>query len=249
MTEATTFEGPHQYLSALRQHVLGPLRDAIEIAEQEYREVENEQTAFEEFAARVSAVPTVSAPTQTLPIESTSGESPLQRAAELRAAYRETVMAVPHYTDVYDETIGESLVAEFGPELAELFEPANGISFTAYHKDALVTAAEQSATERGEFHDTLSTERASLGSLCQDLEALLNEFDTNIVPAWYRQRFIERLDDVLQTRQSVLDKRTSVAYLDGHNLCEYLYSEGPWTYPVLTAVARLLDSVVFQERD
>ncbi len=57
----------------------------------------------------------------------------------------------------------------------------------------------------------------------------------------------ERCESVAADRQAALARRvTDGNTLDGHALCEYLYQEADWTYPVLTATTTLaadLDAV------
>lgn len=249
MAELSTQDGPRQYLHILRQHVLDPLSTGKSIAARERDEVDAEREAFEQFAAAIAEVPTISPTAPGRPMGNMISEAPTQKSDDLRAAYRETVMSVPHYDDVYDETIEENLVAEFGPEFAELFEPAGGPSFTDHHKETLIAAAEQNAEERADFCNTLDSEIDSLRSMHRGLTTLLDELDTNIVPGWYQRQFEDQLEGILHDRQSILGSRSSITYIDRHNLCAYLYDDEFWTYPGLTAVARLLDSIVVQDSD
>lgn len=248
MSQITVQNDSRQYLHTFRQHVLDPLSTAEARTEEEREEVDAERDAYEQFAARVAEIPTDSSKPAAPVVKNVLRERSPRHSEALREAYRETVMAVPHYDGVYDETLEEHVLTEFGPELTELFQPLAGISFTEHHRDTLVAAAEQRARDRAEFCDALDSEAESLGSLRRDLETLLDEFDTSIVPAWYREQFDDKLGDVLHARQAILNTR-SLSCLDGHNLCEYLYDETSWTYPVLTAVARLLDSIVVQDEN
>lgn len=243
MTETTPHHGSRQYLHILRQHVLEPLSTAERKAKQERDEIDLESEAFEQFATLVEEISTDS-PKVTVPaVRNVIDEPSSKKTGKLRKAYRDTVMNVPHYDDVYGEGITENLTAEFSPELAGLLQPNSGISFTAHNKDALIAAAEQSAEERSEFRDSLESELDSLELMKGKLTMLLENLDSSIVPAWYYQEFDDQLGTILRTRQSTLGSRSSPSHLDGHDLCEYLYSDESWTYPVLTAVGRLLDSV------
>ncbi|WP_444542728.1 DUF7260 family protein [Halomicrobium urmianum] len=60
-----------------------------------------------------------------------------------------------------------------------------------------------------------------------------------------QQQFEERVEDILSVRQSTLNTRPSLPHLDRHDLCECLYSEESWTYPVLIAARHLLNSIAF----
>lgn len=249
MAELTTQGGSRQYLKILRQHVLDPLSTAKSITKRERDEVDSEREAFEQFATAIVEVPTISPETSGPPTGNVLSKAPIQKSDDLSKAYRETVMAVPHYDDTYGEALEENLVAEFGPELAELFQSTGDPSFTDYQKESLVVAAEERARNRAEFCNTLDSEIDSLESFYRDLSSLLDELDTSVVPAWYHQQFEDQLEDMLHARQSTLSSRSSMAHIDRHNLCAYLYDDEFWTYPGLTAVARLLDSVVVRDRD
>jgi len=74
---------------------------------------------------------------------------------------------------------------------------------------------------------------------------VLDELDSTIVPAWYRQQFHDNLLAIIETRQAQLEER-SIPQLDGHDLCESLYHDEPQTYPVLMAIARLRDCVTIR---
>ena len=243
MSEITSHCSSRQYLHILRQYVLEPISTAKRSAEQERDEIDLESEAFEQFTTRIEEISAGPPKETVLPARNIINQSPPKNTCKLRSAYRDTVMAVPHYDDVYGETIAENLSAEFGPELAELLQPNSGISLTDHNKNALIVAAEKSVQERTEFSDSLETEVDSLESMNQKLTALLDNLDSSIVPSWYRQEFDDQLGEILRTRQSTLGGRSSLSHLDGHDLCEYLYSDESWTYPVLTAVGRLLDSV------
>lgn len=168
-------------------------------------------------------------------------------AAALQEGYEETVMAVHHYDHVYGESIEDNASAEFGPDLASLLSSETPTTFTQSHKKLLVAAAKQRARDRDEFCDRLDAELHSLGSRRNDITTILNNLDTSIVPVWYREQFENEIRQLLRTRQSALGSQSSVPYLDEHSLCAYLYAEESWTYPILTATARLLDSVSVPE--
>jgi hypothetical protein len=234
--------GPREYLSSLRQHVREPIVSAIERAQRERREVEAEREAFETFVDRVADLPTVSAvstepaPPAMLPRPRTGADS-----ETLRRVYRETVMDVPHYEAVYDEPVTMNVRAELGPEVASLFE-STAATLSPTQQGAVLSAAREAATAREEFCDTLEAEVTSLRTGRDDLGAILDQLDSTTVPAWYSQQFRDELLSIITTRQTQLTERP-LSSLDRHNLCEWLYGDGKETYPVLVAVARLLDCV------
>lgn len=243
MAELEPRPGPRQYLSILRRHVLEPVLTAESIAERERTEVADERDALEAFADRVEAIAPVSPRPPALRAGSVATEAVGSQTETLRREYEETVLAVPHYDDEYAESVAENAVAEFGPELGSLLSTTSRTSFTESHKGALVAAVSQRASERDEFCDRVDAEMRSLASVRHDLTRVLDDLDTSIVPVWYRDQFEEQVGEILRTRQSTLGARSTASYHDRHSLCAYLYPDEPWTYPALTAVARLLDSV------
>lgn len=247
MAELNANHAARQHLYVLHRHVLGPLSTAEVVAEQEREEVGTERAAFDEFGDRIAKLSAVTADRQAVPLGAPAPESRDRRTADLREAYEETVMAVPHYDDVYGETLEENVTVEIGAEFAQLFRVDSSASFSPHHKHLLVKAADKQVRERADFCEALETEIDSLQSTHAELSALLDTLDNSIVPGWHREQFMADVDSIQASRQATLFSRSLPAGYDGHTLCGYLYGDEPWTYPGLTAVARLLDSVVVQE--
>lgn len=246
MADLDTRPGPREHLHALRKYVRKPVSGALERAERECREIDDEREAFEALAERVADLRTASTPARPVP----SVSAPVPRSGadgeDLREAYRETVMAVPHYEAVYDEPLVTNARAEFGPDIGSLFASETTSRLLPAQQQTIVSAARQAAADRAEVCETLEDEITSLRSLRGEITAVLDELDSTVVPSWYYPQFQESLLSIITTRQSQLDERT-LSHLDGHNLCESLYEDQPQTYPVLMAVARLVDCVAVKE--
>lgn len=247
MSELNTSTGARQHLYILRRHALGPLSTAEMLTEKERDEVVTERDAFQEFANRVAKLSAVTADRREIPLGNPTNETANQRTAELRQAYEETVMSVPHYDDAYGETLEENVIVEFGAEIAEVFRVDSSVSFSPRHKKLLADVAEKRVRDRDDFCDRLASEIASVQSTHAELSALLDTLDNSVVPAWHSQEFLDRLDAIQESRQSTLFSRSLPSGYSGHTLCGYLYADEPWTYPGLTAVARVIDSVVIPE--
>lgn len=244
MVRADTVESSRRYLSTFRTHVLDPVTTAVKRAERERRELETEREAFEAFATRIREIPAVQATAVPSPGSPALCETTSDHHDLLRDAYEETVMDVSHYDSVYGESIGENVVAEYGPEFASLFDPSNGVSFTDTHQEALVEATHCRIEERTWFSSALANEVSSLRTARRTLESTLDALDSTVVPDWYHDQFRTRIDDLLEERQTDIGSHPPLSRFDGHDLCEYLYADEPWSYPVLTAIGRLLDSVL-----
>ncbi|GGN88682.1 DUF7260 family protein [Haloarcula pellucida] len=229
------------YLQSFRQYVLSPVTTALEVVEREEAEVEAEAEAFDAFADAVEDIPTAG-PQAWQPV---SFHTPRQECKQLERvcdAYRETVMSVPHYDEVYGESLVENVMLELGEEMAEGLRTKQG-GFTAPYKQALVRTARDTASERRRFFDTLADEADSLSDAKQSLSDLVVELDGMSVPQWYESTFTETLDGVVATRQAHLDRQESLPGENRTSLCSLLYDDEPWTFPVLTAATRVRDII------
>lgn len=231
-------------LRILRQHVLDPLATAECILEHEHTEVTVERDAFVQFTERLATIdPVTTHPGKNQARPVGSRDPSADRLERVRAAYRETVMSVSHYDGVYGESLVEHVTGECGRDLAAGLHAETSVSFTPAYKTGLRTAAAKAAQERNVFLDTLDREAASLATARSDLTELLAQLDTTTVPEWHREPFAAQLERVVQDRQETIQTRQTMPRLENHALCEYLYQDPPWTFPVLTAVTRVREAV------
>lgn len=233
-----------QFLRALRQHVLGPLATAERTLTAERTEVTAERDGFEAFAERLATIDPVSTPPVSGPSPPMGGrDATVDRLDRVRTAYRETVMSVSHYDDVYGESLVEHVAAECGEDLAAGLRPETSVSFTSAYKIGLRSAAAHAAQERRLYLETLDRETTSIETARSELTELVDQLDTTTVPEWHRGQFSARLETVAQDRQETIRTRRTGQFLEGHALCQYLYQDTSWTYPVLTAVARIREAM------
>ena len=229
-------------VSVLRGHVLNPLTDAQTVVQREATEIDTERKAFDQLAQRVTTIETVPDLRPEPQAHTLRVESQLQATDQLREAYRETVMNVPHYENVYGESLETNVAAELPPEVAVLFqEPADQI--TPDQKTRIRAAATNARTSRETLATNLADEQESLATACDELDAVITQLNEPHVPGWYTAQFEATLTNTIQIRQEILDDRPNRSRSDGHDLCHYLYADQGWTYPVLTAVARLRSAV------
>lgn len=244
MAEATSRYSPHRFLDALHQYVRSPLYTASSSVRQEQDELAAERRAFADFAERLATLTVdrepVRQPTSTnLRVHT----RPTDSIADVRAAYRETVMAVLHYDRVYDESLLEHVSGELGPELAQSITTERTLPLTASLRNALQLETQHAIQSRRAFNATLDAEHDSIERARGELLALVRELDSTTIPNWYRDAFVDRLDAIAADRQETLQERSPIPYLERDALCAYLYAEHPWRYPVLTAVTRVRESV------
>lgn len=227
----------------LQRYVLAPIAVAESVLDQEYEELDAERRTFEEFRRRVVTIETVSGTSTASGTRAPLLENRSSAVERVRSAYRETVMDVDHYDDVYGESLVEHAAAELSVEIAAGLQRVPHVQFTRLYKRALLTAVDDAVDQRETFGAILDGERESLTQCRGALFVLLEGLDGTRVPAGVGPDFRDSLDDIARQRQETFTSRTASPRTDGHDLCNYLYADQCWTYPVLTAVTRLRGTV------
>jgi hypothetical protein len=152
-------------------------------------------------------------------------------------------MSVDHYDEVYGEPLIENIAAELFDEIAAGLRRDQHLQFTPLFKRRLTAAVDSTIDQRESFCAILTGERDSLARSRDGLQAILDELDGTRVPATNETDFTDALDEIASQRQETFAGRTASPRTNGHDLCAYLYGDCLWTYPVLTAVTRLLGAV------
>ncbi len=238
-----------------------PATDGLEAARRcvrrERRRTVDEREAFEAFARRVADAETA-APPQARAGATLVGGGRVGTDA-VRRAYRETVMSVPHYAEEYGDELGESVAAEFGPELAAGLD--DGV-LTERLQHAVVAAARRAYADRDAFLDRLDAEAASLADAAERLEAVHGELaghqrefageSYGALEALHRRLGVlaEICDAVAADRQAHLrEHRDDLGLPEAvPDLPSYLYGDLEPDYPVLAAVAATADRVTDARR-
>lgn len=242
---------------------LGYVRRAREECENERARTRAERVAFAEFADRVRELePTLASvgdgyPGETL-VRANAADNRLRRVQD---AYRETVMAVPHYDAEFGEPLELNMTAELGSSVA----PAvlDGQGFTPQLQQALVTKSEGACRQRLSLEDRIDDEAATLAtaedafeSVRADLERLnetpLSERSFEDLERTYRRLAALEAEchDVVDPRQA--DVRAEMQDVDDEgpaNFYHYLYDPLDVDYPVLAAGASLLEAVETAKRN
>lgn len=240
-----------RYRVSVREHVREPLRAARTRLEREEGELHAERVAFERFAEKVATI----TPSATSGQAATIGQPVVaggpatvtddhagEKRGEVREAYRETVMAVDHYEAVYDEPLLVNVAGELSSDIAESLRDDTGVALTEQLRAMIRAAATDAAERRVEFRTRVDEERESIEDARETLRDIVDALDSSGLPAWYRPAFEDELDELARRRQRRLQSRAAYRR-DGHDLCAYIYADEEWTYPVLTAIARLRNSV------
>ncbi len=236
------------------------LPKALEACERERDRTRTEARAFGRFARRLDRIdtaapaatvrePAAGPRTTTLVRPPDAGEG----IRAVREAYRETVMAVPHYEEEYDEPLAENVAAEFDPDAAAAL--AAGDRLTPQVEAALSQAATDAREGREELIASLDAEIASLedrGEAISELERSLGRLDDRPLPDQSFDELRERwgevdrlrteLEGVLADRQDEIRSGRTLrgGFPDPWTMYAYFYQSIPTTHPVLREGTRLL---------
>lgn len=236
--------------------IVGNVPRALDAVREEQTRTRAERDAFDTFVAEVEAIPAseelsmVGDRTAVVRTAVTTED----RCEEVREAYEETVMAVAHYREEYDDTVTESMAGELGPDVTAAV--ASGRTLTPVLKEGLLHAATQCRDERETFLTTLETERTALGEARETLETVARRLEgvtTSLPSERSLEEIIETVDELDEAErdcEALIDERQHQR-TDGHasidaprstlpDLCAYLYQPLPVTYPVLADATDLL---------
>lgn len=250
--------------------VLDEAREALRV---ERRRVADEREAFRVFRGRVESIssetvrPVGSPDTATIagrggPVgvpggtgaRSTGSETTIGPGlVDVRNAYTETVMSVPHYEDEYDDTYERSVAEEFGPELAYALTRSSGF-YTEYERP-LFGAIDDAVDERETLLERIDVEIGSLDWTASRLASIRGEIaalgrevpegDFGALDACRARTavLVKRCDRIAARRQRVLASHVRDLRLgdDDIDLSSYLYQDLSVTYPVLAAVGTIGD--------
>lgn len=225
----------------------GCIRDAVDAIDDERAFTEAEREAFETFAAEVESMSVRTGPTSGANAAVLAGR---QRNAvaigEIREQYRETVMSVPGYDDVYDEELTENVAAEFNEELATVLD--DGVQFTRPLQELLVRQSSNSALERERHLEALAVERRSVANARSRLTEIEPLFERTDPVRLHHASFDELLEyeaclgdataeceQLLEDRQHEIhtNNRPARGRSTGTFLQEYLYRSLETSFPVL----------------
>jgi hypothetical protein len=224
---------------------LAAARDAVD---SERDRVAAELAAFERFGERVRAF----SPRNTTsaeafadgPVVARSSTDPPDGRADverIRQMYRETAMAVDHFEDDYDETLGEHARAELGPDAGGAL--AEGRDLTPGLRTVLAKRAEAAAAQRRDLLDRLDEEEQTLDEDERTFVAALAESrelvdgvgsDAGFGDLEARWRRLETLEEHVSERTATRSRRLAET---NAVIPTYLYDSFPVPDPVLADAA------------
>lgn len=233
------------FVLAVIQHV----RQARRSVDEERSRTATERDAFTRFARSVSRIEPASTARYvradgTGSTLTASGAPPPDRGLQaVQDAYRDTVMAMAHYEEEYDEPLARHMSEEFGEEVATAV--TGGEQLTPALKEVLIRRSRSAAADRDRLMARLDDERDALDEASEEFERLAATVDEaderrlrertyeQLIDEWHRLGETEsRLRRLLERRQEQLDPDVD-ANPDRPSLQGYLYAGLSTTYPVL----------------
>lgn len=235
--------------------------NARDECERERRRTRREATALDRFTRRIASIDAAQPATADVPagvdtLVQANAEQPQLR--ELRHAYRETVMAVPHYEDEYDEPLPTNMAAEFDDEVATAVTHGSGL--TPQLKRRIIVQATDAKNRRNALHDKLGSEQEALAAADDRLTDIGREVDRiareppsertfgGLEGAWRRlDRLADQCAELLERRQRTVQRRRFGGHSDV-DLRSYLYQPLPVDHPVLADGVALADRIETNKR-
>jgi len=239
------------------------IEQALAVVQREIDCIEAELSAFRRFRTRLVSIEPTGQSAGT--VDTSAGGMSVLSARQLkpdtslravREAYRETVMAVPHFEAEYDDSLEANMSMEFGPELGT--QIATGTRLPPQLYEALLTASEGARDERETLLPALERERESL----QSVRATLDDCERRGAALGANARRttdparLDTIDDQLAeieadcetaaaARQRQLHSRSAAAIsgIDGTSLVRYLYGDCSATCPALADILACLDTI------
>lgn len=237
------------------------VREALPIVREERSRTATEQEAFSRFAravARLDATgPAVQlGPTQGATTAVSAAMAPRNRGLDaVRSAYEDTVLAMDHYEEEYDEPLAEHMRQELGEEVATAVDQNQQL--TPPLQQALVARAREAAVDRERLMSRLDRELESLEAAEDELSAVAEAVETTesrplaqrsfpeLMDEWHRLGELEsRLRRLLSRRQETRESpRVDADGVGPPSLNAYLYAPLGTRFPVLADATSLADHV------
>jgi len=182
---------------------------------------------------------------------------PTSNLQTVRTAYRETVMAVPHYESEYGEPLEAHLASEIDVSLA--CQITRGTVLTGPVLAALRGAIGETLTKRADLLTELQRERESLESVVgrlTELERRTHEIGVQLEDeahdsvAATLETLEERCTELARDRQRTIHGRSANAWsgIDEESLLQYLYVDLETNTPALAAIGSCLETVRRHQR-
>jgi hypothetical protein len=212
------------------------------LCRRERHRVAAELEAFKQFRSYLQSSTPAASPATPAGPQRTLVQQSNDSLAAVREAFSETVMAVDHYEEDYDETLIEHARAELGPDAGGALAEAD--AFTPGLRSVLTDRASAAIRQREQFLAEIDAETESLRESERKLTGPVAESSTLVEPLddeypalearWQRFGTVER-----HVEQVVTDRSSHTAD-DRRSIPSYLYESFPVPDPVVADASAAL---------
>ena len=239
-----------------------PIERAVSEVATEQEFTTTELKAFETLQKEVAGLPTETRKStgrtvlKTRANRSGTSQSGLDTVQQ---KYKNTVMDIPRFDEVYDETFVQHISAEFGGDAAAAV--LSNEYFTPTIKSVLLDKSAASIAERKQYIERLETERRAILKWNDRLhsgKAILNQLSYDQIYQYSFERLsefeqdahceIESCEKIIQKRQNEIQTRgiRSGGCSNQVVLQEYIYEPLEVSYPVLSTTVKQIQNLIFR---
>lgn len=240
------------------------INQAVDVIEYEADVLSTECQAFEQFLSYIDMIQPSMSPSTTTSVTPDGGvlvctgnaRNSASSVQDIRNAYQESVMDVPHFESEYNDTFKESVAIEFGPDIANGLMTATSV--TSMLKTALYTAAKEAQSQRRRVLGAVRQERRSLIEIRKrltEIEDAVKALEHGIAET-VSSRELSDIDSQLSileeecqkligTREQVIQNRVvrATPRRNSNSLHTYLYDHCEFQFPALGDIAEYVERI------
>ncbi|WP_440767024.1 DUF7260 family protein [Natronorubrum sp. DTA7] len=228
----------------------GSIPAARTAVDREGEQLMQERDAFHQFAIEIDSIPVSADASGGLPLVGVGhANAVVGELDSVRAAYRERIMELEHYDQLYGEGLYDNMASELSDDVATAV--VHGDQFSLPVKRAAIQRATEASLRRERLLQTIDSERDSLDcaernlrEIASDLEAEPPLPEVTLTDLFDHEQRLSRRKDrcerLLRSRQHhIHTESTFRSNLDPLFVQSYLYAELETDFPVLDACVRL----------
>ena len=218
--------------------------------DREREQLIQERDGFHQFATEVDSIPVSADGGEGLPLVGVrQANAVVGELDSVRAAYRECIMELEHFDQLYGEQLYDNMASELSEDVA--MAVVHGDRFSLPVKRATIQRATEASLRRERLLQTVDAERDSLDRAERELRALASDLDAEpALPEFTLTELFEherrlsqwkvRCERSLRRRQQHIHAESTFrSNLDMLLVQPYLYAELETHFPVLDACLRL----------
>jgi len=232
----------------------------------ECQRVRDEIQAYKKFAKQLDSIPVIETPqVATSQPARFDSDLPVDRNRGIKELFESTVMAVPHFTEDYNESFLEHLATEFTPEVAISVKQSNhpnGIS--PQLQSVLYSQAKTAIETRKQLLSTIDSEEENITDSATKLidrskkidkihQAEISGLDFGGLEAYWKnlEQQKELVDNIAIERQKHIftSRRSAGPTNTTSDLYEYLYQDLEEIYPILARIGEVGETIQREQKE